>query len=277
MTTIQLRNNLHFKHRYKMRDKNELALFAGHGGGILGTKLLGYRCVCAVEQDQYARSVLLQRQNDGLLSPFPIWDDVTTFDGTIWRGRIDLVSGGFPCQDISSAGQGAGIDGAKSSLWLDMARIIDEVRPALAFMENSPLLTLRGLDRVLADLAALGYAAEWGTLGAIQVGAPHHRQRIWILAADEHNSDFRISSGPRRWSAQNLADSESQRLEERSLAGRHSPRMPTGRSWWSTEPGMDRVAHGIPSRMDRIKGLGNAQIPLVAAHAFRQLAHRLGL
>ena len=91
-----------------MELKNELALFAGAGGGILGTKLLGFRCICAVERDQYARSVLLQRQNDGMLPAFPIWDDVTTFDGRNWLGRIDLVSGGFPCQDIAAAGSGKG-------------------------------------------------------------------------------------------------------------------------------------------------------------------------
>ena len=83
---------------------NELALFAGAGGGILGGQLLGWRTVCAVENDEYARGVLLARQNDGRFDPFPIWDDVRTFDGRPWRGSADVVSGGFPCQDISSAG-----------------------------------------------------------------------------------------------------------------------------------------------------------------------------
>ena len=92
---------------------NELALFAGAGGGILGGKLLGWKCVCAVEIDDYARSVLIARQNDGSIAPFPIWDDIRTFDGGAWRGVADVVSGGFPCNDISSAGKGAGIDGDK--------------------------------------------------------------------------------------------------------------------------------------------------------------------
>ena len=85
---------------------NELALFAGAGGGILGGKLLGWRTVCAVEWEPYPASVLCARQNDGLLPPFPIWDDVQTFDGKPWRGIVDVVSGGFPCQDISAAGNG---------------------------------------------------------------------------------------------------------------------------------------------------------------------------
>jgi len=97
------------------KDKvNELALFAGAGGGILGGKLLGWRTVCAVELDGYARRVLLARQDDGCLPPFPIWDDVRTFDGKPWRGLVDVVSGGFPCQDISVAGGGAGLDGEQS-------------------------------------------------------------------------------------------------------------------------------------------------------------------
>jgi|DEB0MinimDraft_6_1074348.scaffolds.fasta_scaffold15982_1 hypothetical protein len=87
---------------------NELALFAGAGGGILGGKLLGWKCVCAVEFDEYARSVLKSRQDDGSLDPFPIWDDVRTFDGRPWRGRVEVVSGGFPCQDISTAGGAKG-------------------------------------------------------------------------------------------------------------------------------------------------------------------------
>jgi DNA (cytosine-5)-methyltransferase 1 len=160
----------------------ELALFAGAGGGILGGKLLGWRTVCAVEIDGYARAVLAARQNDGCLEPFPIWDDVRTFDGRPWRGIVDVVSGGFPCQNISVAGKGEGITGKQSGLWKEFARIIGEVRPRFAFVENSPALTGRGLGTVLGDLAALGYDARWGVLGAVHAGAPHKRERIWIVA-----------------------------------------------------------------------------------------------
>lgn len=160
----------------------ELALFAGAGGGILGGLLLGWRTVCSVEIDPYARSVLLARQNDGTLAPFPVWDDIRTFDGTAWRGAVDVVSGGFPCQDISAAGNGAGLAGERSGLWAEMARIIREVQPRFAFVENSPMLTSRGLGRVLGDLAEMGFNAEWGVLGADDCGAPHMRKRIWIMA-----------------------------------------------------------------------------------------------
>jgi len=161
---------------------NELHLFAGAGGGILGGQLLGHRCVCAVEWEPYAQAVLVARQNDGTFPPFPIWDDVQTFDGRAWRGAVDVVCGGFPCQDISVAGKGAGLDGARSGMWHHMARIIGEVRPRYAFIENSPALITRGLDRVLCDLAALGFDARWTVMGAADVGAPHKRERIWILA-----------------------------------------------------------------------------------------------
>ena len=165
---------------------NELALFAGAGGGILGGHLLGWRTVCAVEIEPYPASVLLARQNDGILPPFPVWDNVCTFDGRPWRGIVDVVSGGFPCQDISLAGKGAGITGERSGLWSEMARIIGEVRPRFVFVENSPALITRGLGTVLGDLAALGYDCRWTVLGAADVGAPHQRDRLWIVA---HASD----------------------------------------------------------------------------------------
>ena len=167
---------------------NELALFAGAGGGILGGQLLGWRTVCAVEIEPYPASVLMQRQNDGLLPNFPIWDDVCTFDGRPWRGIVDVVSGGFPCQDISAAGKGAGIDGERSGLWAEFARIICEIQPRYAFIENSPMLTLRGLDRVLCDLAQMGFNAKWGVVSAADVGAPHRRERIWIVATNTYSN-----------------------------------------------------------------------------------------
>ena len=161
---------------------NELELFAGGGGGIYGSLLLGHTPVCAVEILEYNRRLLLQRQRDGIFPRFPVWDDVCTFDGRPWRGLVDIVSGGFPCQDISAAGKGAGINGEKSGLWREMARIVREVRPRYVFVENSPMLLVRGLGTVLSDLAALGYDCRWTCLSAADCGAPHKRDRIWIVA-----------------------------------------------------------------------------------------------
>ena len=167
---------------------NVLELFAGAGGGILGGMLCGDRTVCAVEFDAYARSVLLARQADGTFPHFPIWDDVRTFDGHQWRGIADVVSGGFPCQDISVAGGGAGLDGERSGLWREMARIIGEVRPRFVRIENSPALVTRGLGRVLADLASMGFDARWGIVSAADTGAHHIRERLWILAHADSNA-----------------------------------------------------------------------------------------
>lgn len=246
---------------------NELALFAGAGGGILGGYLLGWTTVCGVERDAYAAGVLAQRQNDGLLPPFPIWSDVESFDGRLWRGLVDVISGGFPCQDISLAGKGAGITGQRSGLWKEFARIIGEVRPPYAFIENSPALIIRGLDVVLSDLAACGYDAQWLCLSAAQCGAPHIRDRIWILAyANSHRR-------------QTHTDQKALCLPTyREGCSRHSGAMDHAREWFGTRPtgaspmGMD---DGVAFRMDRIKAAGNGQVPRVAATAFLTLMRRI--
>ncbi|WP_222433392.1 DNA cytosine methyltransferase [Burkholderia cepacia] len=202
---------------------NELHLFAGAGGGILAGQLRGNRCVCAVEFDPYAQAVLVARQNDGTFPAFPIWDDVRTFDGRPWRGIVDIVAGGFPCQDVSAAGTGDGLDGERSGLWTEMARIIREVQPLGVEVENSPMLTSRGLGRVLGDLAAMGFDAEWGVLSAADTDAPHLRERIWIrgYVADAHRSresqhawrerEFRLGAFERR---QALADAGGGRRDQ---------------------------------------------------------------
>lgn len=177
------------------RFMRELHLFAGAGGGILGGMLLGHTPVGAVEIDPFARAVLEARQADGSLPDFPIYEDVRAFDGTAWRDRVDIIAGGFPCQDLSCAGKGAGIDGARSGLWWEMLRVIREARPRYVFLENVPAITGRGLDRVLGSLADLGFDAEWCVLSAADVGAPHLRKRWWCLAADSSNDGHMF--GPR--------------------------------------------------------------------------------
>ena len=329
---------------------NELALFAGAGGGILGGHLLGWRTVCAVEWEAYPASVLCARQNDGFLPPFPIWDDVQTFDGKPWAGIVDVVSGGFPCQDISVAGGGDGLDGERSGMWREMARIIGEVRPKYCFVENSPMLTSRGLGTVLRDLAQLGFNAEWSVLGADEVGANHKRKRIWIVAHSNSNSNFweksksngvqnktkgiTRSQNSSAWkssgasdvlrkdalqgyeksnmaytgfqpisnksnsrsnigfdeqqgkgtgnidgssSKTNVSNSSSENVErQRKSFGIQEARNTIGSpSWWNIEPRVDRVANGVAARVDRLKAIGNGQVPLCAATAWRLLNERL--
>lgn len=163
----------------------ELALFAGAGGGLLGSHLLGWRPVCAVEIDPYCRDRLLDRQRDGCLPRFPIWDDVRTFDGRPWRGHVDVISGGFPCQDISAAGQGVGITGERSGLVFEMLRIVDEVRPTFVFAENSPQLRTKGLATIVERFISMGYVGRVGVLGAGDIGANHERKRMWIVAVSK--------------------------------------------------------------------------------------------
>lgn len=168
---------------------DELALFGGGGGSLLGSEITGIRTRVACEIDAAARGTLLRRQRDSILPPFPVWDDIRTFNGFEWRGFIDVVSGGFPCTDISPAGKRAGIEGKKSGLWSEMARVIGEVRPSFVKVENSRDLVRRGLAVVLGDLAALGYDARWGVIGAFHVGAPHRRERLWLCAYRADGSD----------------------------------------------------------------------------------------
>jgi DNA (cytosine-5)-methyltransferase 1 len=241
---------------------NELHLFAGAGGGILGGMLLGHTPVCAVEIEPYCRKILLQRQRDGILPKFPIWDDVCTFDGNPWRGKVDVVCGGFPCQDISSAGKGAGIDGERSGMWRHMARIIGEVRPRHIFVENSPTLTIRGLGRVLGDMASMGYDARWGVIGADSCGYDHKRNRIWIVAnANSNGLEGRDDSNKeRQW-----------KRAVRSMAGLCENKIRND----IPSPDSFGIANGVANRVDRLKAIGNGQVPAVAAKAFKILTEGL--
>jgi DNA (cytosine-5)-methyltransferase 1 len=288
---------------------NELALFAGAGGGILGGKLLGWKTVCAVEYDAYAASVLVARQNDGCLEPFPVWDDVRTFDGKAWRGIVDVVSGGFPCTDISAAKQNAqGINGSASGLWSEMARIVGEIRPRHVFVENSPMLVKRGLAVVLSDLAEMGYDAEWGIVGACHAGAPHNRKRVWIVGHSErsglegyswHGYDSQGRPDKNRPDEQTgvsilekpaiegLEKCLNLERENRGGAQRECPRSSHFSLWgpWAgaglergddgalrfIQPGVCGVAHGVAARVDRLKAIGNGQCPEAAAIAWRLL------
>jgi DNA (cytosine-5)-methyltransferase 1 len=244
---------------------NELALFAGAGGGILGGKLLGWRTVCAVEWEPYPASVLCARQNDGLLTPFPIWDDIQTFDGRPWRGIVDVVSGGFPCQDISAAGKGKGIIGEKSSLWFQMLRIIKEVKPKYCFIENSPNLRTKGLNTVLKGLANSGYNAAWGVLSAKDCGANHERKRIWIVGKTTDPECFGLHT------EKNEHIMEESRKNKLCIEQSRN----NWNLWWKTESGVDRMVDGLASRVDRLKTTGNGQVPSVAATAWQQLVRCL--
>lgn len=301
----------------------ELALFAGAGGGILGGHLLGWRCIGAVEINPYCAGVLVRRQNEGHIPPFPIWDNVQTFTRRnrevrpyireLCRHRRSLViSGGFPCQDISTAGTGDGLDGERSRLWFEFARIAGEIRPAYILVENSPVLTKRGIHRVLGSLAAIGYDAAWGVLGAVSVGGNHLRYRIWIVAhtGGQHRQtktqtrmDLEREILDRCQRAENSirpaalcgnvphaigAGTQTNGISVQFAEGRaqtedvypdrqgETPGIGNRKTtWWETEPGLDRMVDGVANWMERIKATGNGQVPGVAAEAWRQLIKRI--
>ena len=366
-----------------MPRQSHLDLFSGIGGFALAAKWAGLQTIQFVELDPYCQRVLKKNFPD-----VPIHDDVKTLDGTQFKD-IFLITGGFPCQDISIAGKGAGIDGERSGLWTELFRIISEVRPRFALVENVPALTFRGGTRVIGDLTEIGYDCEWQIVGADDVGAPHKRKRIWIVAyskslrlqrrsepcggngfsesnrradkpsgtsrfskctdvahskendtnsnrqrshrtgeqqfrssepadreisesgqirevladrgrsekrdptdvADSNNAGNRTSQcstvGGRQTTitgrenqsqpkpsgyGEDVADSNSIRQQDSSERYNQIPESRCGskepedcrRGRWLPEPSVGRVAHGIPKRVDRLRGIGNAIVPQVA-------------
>ena len=175
---------------------NGLDICAGSGVGSLAFERAGLsRTVCYIERDPYCQRILQQRMRDGWLSPAPIWDDLRTFDGRPWRGRVDFIFGGIPCQPYSLAGKQLG-EADERDLWPATRRIIREVGPRFVLIENVPGLLVRGLGRVLGELSEDGYDAEWATVSAADVGAPHLRKRIWIVAyAEEQPIRPRLCAG----------------------------------------------------------------------------------
>ena len=327
-----------------------LDLFSGIGGITLALRQW-VRPIAYCEIDRYCQAVLLSRMHDGELPTAPIWDDVRTLRGDMLPVKPDIIYGGFPCQDISVAGRGAGLAGERSGLFFEIARLIGEIRPRFIFLENVPAINLRGQEQVISALTDLGYDCRWTTVSAAEVGANHRRERWFCLAYSvsrrcgetgkrrrlgrvhtwrENNTGEIAESGPEMAHTnggrgkQNCVTPESrpkgieqsssycQRNEqaedeqvaswrrpendvansarELSRSGLRQDEAESGRrgfadsncqrcgtaNWWSTEPDVGRVAHGVPFRVDRLKSLGNAVVPLQAKVAFERLM-RLGL
>lgn len=226
---------------------NELALFAGCGGGLLASTLLGHNIVCAVERDKHCINVLIKRQNERNLMCFPIWDDIASFDGSIWNGTVDLVSGGFPCQAFSKAARGRNI--AEKDLWGEMYRVIREVCPEYVFAEN---VSEKAILQAEKDLLHEGYTCRYIKLSAKDLGADHLRQRYWLLAHSNNNGKLL-----------------SKEYAETQVLPKLRNRV------WDSFPDELRVVDGVASRMDRFKASGNGQVPIVAATAFIKLYHLL--
>lgn len=219
------------------------SLFAGIGGLDLGLERAGWECCWQVESDEWCRRVLGKHWPDVVR-----YGDIREVDSL---PPVDLICGGFPCQPISRAGKGL-VQADQRWLWPEFHRIIRLVRPRFVLVENVQALLGRGFGDVLGDLAASGYDAEWDCLPAAAFGAPHLRDRVFLVA---HASSPRLQGlGTERGLFQALSQGE---------VG--------GADWWATEPNVGRVADGIPHRVDRLRGLGNAVVPQVAEWIGRRL------
>jgi DNA (cytosine-5)-methyltransferase 1 len=231
----------------------------------------------------------IARRPDGVIEPATAVPSLSPSEVTSGQkgglgdiGPIDVICGGFPCTDISVAGKGLGITGPQSGLWSEYARIVGEVRPKYAIVENVAALLGRGIERVLGDLAALGFDAEWHCIPASAVGAPHRRDRVWIVAYP-NGSEWRSERGARDHhgsnghaqrqqgsdrpepSCEDVAHANGQRQQEQrgSVAGIACLAKLELSDWWLAEPDVGRVAHGVPARVDRLRALGNAVVPQI--------------
>jgi len=315
------------------------SLFAGIGGFDLGFERAGMSCRWQVEIDDYANRVLAKH-----------WPEVhrerdITQCGRHNLGPVDVICGGFPCQDISYAGRGAGLDGERSGLFFEAIRVVRELRPRVVVLENVAALLTRGLDRVLGTLAEIGYDAEWHCIPAASVGAPHIRDRVFVLAYAKHDGltasegghqddkqrtrrtkkpggvEQPTGSGRGRTVSADVADTRStgeltdRRIHRRDEginqgdtrtaihAGAETPhaddiesggshvadteqvgratggRVPRNKigtgDWWAIEPDVGRVANGVPKRVDRLRGLGNAVVPQVAEYIGRMVTDKI--
>lgn len=232
------------------------SLFAGIGGFDLGFERAGMACRWQVEIDNYASKVLAKH-----------WPAVHRERDIRQCGRhnlepVDVICGGFPCQDISYAGAGAGLAGERSGLFFEAVRVVRELRPKAVVLENVAALLTRGLDAVLGTLAAIGYDAEWHCIPAAAVGAPHIRDRLFVIGY------VLADTGCERPRGSEAVDWHAAIRHERI-------KNTTGGGWWETEPDVGRVANGIPARVERLRGLGNAVVPQVAEFVARMVLSEL--
>jgi DNA (cytosine-5)-methyltransferase 1 len=264
---------------------NGLDLFSGIGGLSIALKPW-IRPIAYCENDKYAQANLLSRMWSGELTHAPIWDDVRTLQRDSLGSWVDIIYGGFPCQDISVAGDGAGLAGERSGLFFEIVRLAEETRAPFVFLENVPAIRTRGLREVVRAFADLGYDCRWTRISAAEVRAPHLRER-WFLLAHSNSSKIGHESG---WGCGSLGEGKTKSRHdgrEESLANSLREGLerqwgkPIGagaqfsdtcdKSWWTTEPNVGRVANGVSLRVDRLRGLGNAVVPAQAREAFKRL------
>ena len=251
---------------------NELSLFSGAGGGLLGTMLLGFRPIGYVEWDDYCQRVIAARIRDGILPDAPIFGDIKTFisEGyaASYTGLVDVITAGFPCQPFSVAGGQRGEDDPRN-MWPQTIECIRIIRPRFAFMENVPgLLANRYIKRIFGDLAESGYDARWCCLSASQIGAPHIRERVWLLAYPaEKRWNVQDDSAPIKTTRECLPyQFKSGCGWKRETCGHSMERV-----GWSFESDIRGSDDAVAAGMDRLAAIGNGQVPAVVATAWRLL------
>lgn len=235
---------------------NLLDLFSGIGAFSLGLERSGFETVAFCEIEAFRRSILAMR--------WPTvrqYDDIRKLTGARLKAdgiTVDAICGGFPCQDISVAGNGAGLSGKRSGLWFEYLRLIEETGPKLIIVENVAKLRHRGLDQILCGLDALGYDAEWHCLPAAYVGAPHRRDRLWIIAYRQGNTLGPYADSIRSHQAALNISRSAEFLNQQ--VGQSGPV-----AWWSAEPGVERVVDGTPSKLDvaRLRAIGDTVVPFI--------------
>ena len=263
----------------------ELSLFSGAGGGLLGTHLLGWRPVGYVEFNDYCQRVIRQRIIDGILPNAPIFGDIRAFvsEGyaASYQGMVDVITGGFPCQPFSNAGKQLGADDPRN-MWPATIECLRIIRPRYALLENVPGLVTSGyFGTIMGDLAQGGFDCRWRILSAAELGAPHQRDRLWIVACtNQERWRWRSWEGQKQdgWGqsencCKNVPHTDHARLEERERCteARWARTTIDGRDWWAVEPELGRVATGVAHRVDRLKAIGNGQVPAVVAAAWHLL------
>lgn len=266
---------------------NGLALCSGFGGIELGleSRIDGFKTVCHVEGEAYAAAVLVKKIQEGKIHEAPVWSNVKTFNGEPWRSKVDIITGGFPCQPHSSAGKLLAEEDPRN-LWPDVKRIISEVRPRFLFLENVSNINNTIAPSIVGDLAKMGFDAAWCVVRASDVGAPHRRARWFIMAIadsyDTNEPNMRINEsfeGSSKLKENTLSNPSSERsAKSRFLLQRPNGKLidsPSEEGWWAVEPPVGRMVDGVAHWVDRLRGCGNGVVPQQAAYAFDILSTAL--
>ena len=265
---------------------NGLGLFEGIGGLTIALQEW-VQPVAYCEKERYCQAQLLSRMAEGLLPAAPIWDDIETLFKDRIESPIDIIYGGFPCQDISCAGTGKGLDGKRSGLFWELYRLVEEIKPSFVFLENVPAIRTRGMEILIKKFTDVGYDCRWTCVSAAEVGAPHLRKRWFFLAHAKRSELWEQPGRSSGKSGEDQAftglDGQDRAVADSSGAGRRNSetlqegskqpgiRAAACSSWWDIEPNVGRVADGVSRRLDRVKGLGNSVVPLQAKTAFERL------